>query len=116
MVAMTKKIKTFQIIFSDPTKTFYCGGEKVSGRVEVEVNELTRVTAVKVLGVGSAKVEYAKGKQRCRQEAEYLKYEEVLRLDDQPTGRGSRLKLFTGTVWAYVGLINHLNPSTLAKS
>ncbi len=89
MVAMTKRVKTFHIVFTDPCKTFYCGGDKVSGRVEVEVNEVTRVSAVKVLGLGCAKVEYAKGKQRCRQEAEYLRYEEVLRLDDQPTGTDS---------------------------
>lgn len=86
MVAMAKRVKTFQVVFTDPSKTFYCGGEKVCGRVEVEVNEVTRVSAVKVLGLGCAKVEYAKGKQRCRQEAEYLRYEEVLRLDEQPTG------------------------------
>lgn len=79
-------MKTFQIILSDPTKTFYCGGDKVSGRIEVEVNEVTRVSAVKVLGLGCAKVEYAKGKQRCRQETEYLRYEEELRLQDQPSG------------------------------
>lgn len=86
MVAMAKRVKTFQIIFTDPSKTFYCGGDKVSGRIEVEVNDVTRVSAMKVLGLGCAKVEYAKGKQRCRQEDEYLRYEEVLRLDDQPTG------------------------------
>uniref|UniRef100_A0A3Q3G9A0 Arrestin-like N-terminal domain-containing protein n=1 Tax=Labrus bergylta TaxID=56723 RepID=A0A3Q3G9A0_9LABR len=61
MVAMIKRVKTFQVVFSDPSKTFYCGGDKVSGRVVVEVNEVTRVTAVKVLGLGCAKVEYAKG-------------------------------------------------------
>lgn len=58
----------------------------VSGRIQVEVNEVTRVSAMKVLGLGCAKVEYAKGKQRCRQEAEYLRHEGVLQLDDQPTG------------------------------
>lgn len=83
---MAKRVKTFQIIFSDPSKTFYCGGDKVSGRIQVEVNEVTRVSAVKVLALGCAKVEYAKGKQRCRQEAEYLRHEEVLVLDGQPTG------------------------------
>lgn len=86
MVAMAKRMKCFQIVFSDPSKTFYCGGDKVSGRVEVEVNEVTRVSALRILGVGCAKVEYAKGKQRCRQEAEYLRYEEVLLLDDHPAG------------------------------
>lgn len=83
-----KRVKTFQIVFTDPSKSFYCGGEKVCGRIEVEVNEVMRVSAVKVLVRGCAKVEYSKGKQRCRQEAEYLRHEEVLQLDDQPTGTG----------------------------
>lgn len=87
MVAMMKKVKTFQIVISDPCKSFYCGGDRVSGRVEVEVNEVVRVSAVKILALGHAKVEYAKGKQRCRQEAEYLRHEEALSLSDQPIGR-----------------------------
>lgn len=95
MVAMIKRVKTFQVVFTDPSKTFYCGGEKVSGRVEVEVNEKMRVSAVKVLGLGCAKVEYPKGKQRCRQENEYLRYEEILQLDDQPIG--TDLKVVTLT-------------------
>lgn len=86
MVAITKRVKTFQIVFTDPSKTFFCGGERICGRIVVEVNEVTRVSAMKILGLGCAKVEYAKGKQRCRQEAEYLRHEEVLQLDDQPTG------------------------------
>ena len=86
MVAMTKRLRNFQVCFSDPCKTFYCGGEKVSGYILVEVNENTRVSAVKVQAVGCAKVEYAKGKQRCRQQAEYLRHEEVLLLPDQATG------------------------------
>uniref|UniRef100_A0A3B3VS79 Thioredoxin interacting protein a n=1 Tax=Poecilia latipinna TaxID=48699 RepID=A0A3B3VS79_9TELE len=80
MVAMTKKVKTFQITLSDSNKSFYCGGDKVCGRIEVEVSEVTRVSAMKILALGCAKVEYAKGKQRCRQEAEYLRYEEVVHL------------------------------------
>lgn len=84
---MTKKVKTFQVVLSDPCKSFYCGGERVCGRVEVEVTEVLRVNAVKILALGRAKVEYAKGKQRCRQEAEYLRHEEVLKLSEQPTGR-----------------------------
>lgn len=86
MVAMTKRVKTFQIVFTDPSKTFYCGGDRVTGRIEVEVNDVTRVSAMKLLGVGCAKVGYGKGKQRCRQEAQYLRHEEVLRLEEQPTG------------------------------
>lgn len=86
MVAMSKRIKSFRVLFADPAKSFFCGGDVVSGRVEVEVNEATRVSAVRLLALGRAKVEYAKGKQRCRQEAEYLRHEELLRLESQPTG------------------------------
>lgn len=101
MVAMTKRLKTFQIVLSDPSKTFYCGGEKVCGRVEVEVNELTRVSAVKVVALGCAKVEYAKGKQRCRQEAEYLRHEEVLSLHDQPKDADGSVVLRPGNKYEY---------------
>lgn len=86
MVAMTKRVKVFEIALNDPTKTFYTSGDKVAGKVLVEVAEVTKVLAVKVLGIGCAKVEYAKGKQRCREEVDYLKYEEVVHLDDHPTG------------------------------
>lgn len=84
---MNKKVKIFQIVFNDPSKTFYCSGDKVAGKIVVEVNEITRVTAIRVLGVGCAKVDYSKGKQRCRQEIDYLKYEEVVHLDDHPAGK-----------------------------
>lgn len=88
MVAMAKKVKSFQIAFAEPCKSFYCGGDSVSGRVQVEVSEVTRVSAVTLLALGRAKVEYAKGKQRCREEAEYLRLHETLRLEGQPTGTG----------------------------
>uniref|UniRef100_A0A1A8MI60 Thioredoxin-interacting protein n=2 Tax=Nothobranchius TaxID=28779 RepID=A0A1A8MI60_9TELE len=101
MVAMTKKVKTFQVVLSDPCKSFYCGGDRVSGRVEVEVSEVTRVSAVKLLGLGCAKVEYAKGKQRCRQEAEYLRYEEVLSLGDQPADSDGSVVLRPGNKYEY---------------
>ncbi|KAM8884400.1 thioredoxin interacting protein a [Synchiropus picturatus] len=101
MVAMAKRLKHFQIVFTDPCKTFYCGGDLVSGRVEVEVNELTRVSEVKLFGVGNAKVEYAKGKQKCRQEAEYLRHEEVLRLDDHPSDSDGSVILRPGNKYEY---------------
>ncbi|XP_068614487.1 thioredoxin-interacting protein-like [Brachionichthys hirsutus] len=101
MVAMTKRLKTFRIVFTEPSKAFYCGGERVSGRVEVEVNEATRVSAMKLLGLGCAKVEYAKGKQKCRQEAEYLRHEEVLGLDEQPTDSDGAVILRPGNKYEY---------------
>lgn len=79
-------MKVFEITFNDQDKTFYCSGDKVAGKILVEVSEVTRVMAMRVLGVGCAKVEYAKGKQRCREEIDYLNYEEVVHLDDHPTG------------------------------
>ena len=87
MVAMTKRVKTLDVIFNDPSKTFYCSGEKVAGKIIVEVTQAIRVLSMRVVGVGCAKVHYTKGKQRCRQETEYLKYEEVVFLDDQPIGK-----------------------------
>lgn len=83
---MTKRVKAFEIVFNDPSKTFYCSGDKVAGKILVEVSEVTKVMAMRVVGVGCAKVEYAKGKQRCREEIDYLKYEEVVYLDDHPAG------------------------------
>ncbi|MBN3272484.1 TXNIP protein, partial [Polyodon spathula] len=86
MVVMTKKMKNFEVVFSDPSKT-YSSGDKVAGRVLVEVAEVTKVTAVRVIGIGCAKVEYAKGKQRCREDVDYLRYEDTVTLDDQPAGK-----------------------------
>ncbi|XP_034016429.1 thioredoxin-interacting protein-like [Thalassophryne amazonica] len=101
MVVSTKRVKTFTLFFSDPTKSFYCGGDKVSGRVLVEVTEATRVSAVRVLAVGSAKVQYAKGKQRCRQEAQYLRQEQQLHLPTQPTDTDGSVVLRPGNMYEY---------------
>ena len=86
-MVMFKKVKTFLMTFSEPEKV-YCSGEKVAGRVLVEVAEVTRVNAVRVLACGVAKVNWAKGPQQCRQEMEYLRFEDVLALEEQPTGEG----------------------------
>lgn len=86
MGVLTKKPKTLEVKLSDPNKSAYSGGDKVAGRVVVEVAEAVRISAVKLFGIGCAKVDYIKGKLRCREEIEYLKYEEILHLDHQPTG------------------------------
>lgn len=85
-----KKIKSFEVVFTDPEKV-YCSGEKVAGRVTVEVCEVTRVKAVRVLACGVAKVLWLHGSQQCKQTLEYLRYEDTLLPEDQPTGelRGS---------------------------
>ncbi|XP_055750151.1 thioredoxin-interacting protein-like [Salvelinus fontinalis] len=102
MVVMSKRVKTFEVVFSDPSKTFYCSGDKVAGKILVEVAEVTRVSAMKVLGVGCAKVEYAKGKQKCREENEYLRYEEVVQLDDQPADQDGSVLLRPGNKYEYM--------------
>ncbi|GAA6086320.1 thioredoxin interacting protein a [Tachysurus ichikawai] len=101
MVAMTKRMKVFQVVFNDPTKAFYCSGDKVAGKIVVEVNDITRVSAMRVLGVGCAKVDYSKGKHRCRQEIDYLKYEEVVQLDNHPADADGSVILRPGNKYEY---------------
>lgn len=86
MVILSKKPKTFEVLFNDPSKTYYSGGDKVAGRIIVEVPEVMKVSSMKVFGIGNARVEYQKGKQRCRDEIDYLKYEDVVHLDHELTG------------------------------
>lgn len=95
MGVLTKRPKAFEVRLNDPNKLVYAGGDKVAGRVMVEVSEVMRVSAVRLFGIGCAKVDYAKGKQRCKEEIDYLKYEEVLHLDHQPTGETQPLVFLT---------------------
>ncbi|KAM6968275.1 thioredoxin interacting protein a [Aplochiton taeniatus] len=102
MVIMTKKVKTFEVVFHDATKAFYSSGDKVAGNILVEVSEVTRVTAMKVSGVGCAKVEYAKGKQKCREDVEYLKYEAIVHLDNQMRDSDGTVTLRPGIKYEYM--------------
>ena len=88
MVVTAKRPRTFEVVFHDPNKRFYCSGDKVSGNVVVEASEAMSVSAIRVFGVGCAKVAYNKGKQKCRKEVEYLKYEEEVHLDKRGKERG----------------------------
>ncbi|XP_035428369.1 thioredoxin-interacting protein isoform X1 [Cygnus atratus] len=99
-MVMFKKVKTFLVAFSEPEKV-YCSGEKVAGRVLVEVAEVTRVSAVKVLACGVAKVNWAKGPQQCKQEMEYLRFEDVLTLEEQPTDGDGSVILRPGNKYEY---------------
>ncbi|XP_064898904.1 thioredoxin-interacting protein isoform X1 [Columba livia] len=99
-MVMFKKVKTFTLAFSEPEKV-YCSGEKVAGRVLVEVAEVTRVNAVKVLACGVARVNWAKGPQQCRQEMEYLRFEDVLALEEQPTDGDGSVILRPGNKYEY---------------
>ncbi|XP_073495512.1 thioredoxin-interacting protein [Phyllobates terribilis] len=95
-----KKIKCFEVVFTDPEKV-YCGGEKVTGKVLVEVCEVTRVTAVKFLACGVAKVLWSTGSQHCKQEMEYLRYEDTLHMEDQPTDSDGSVILRPGNQYEY---------------
>lgn len=99
MGVLTKKPKTLEVRLNDPNKLVYVSGDKVAGRVIVEVSEVMRVSAVRLFGIGCAKVDYTKGKQRCREEIDYLKYEEVLRLDHQQTGETQHSFFLTQMCW-----------------
>ncbi|XP_054847704.1 thioredoxin-interacting protein [Eublepharis macularius] len=99
-MVMFKKIKTFSLAFSEPDKV-YTSGDKVAGRVTVEVTEVTRVTSVKVLACGVAKVLWIKGPQQCKQEMEYLRYEDVLTMEDQPVDSDGSVILRPGNTYEY---------------
>lgn len=99
-MVMFKKIKSFEVVFNDPEKV-YGSGEKVAGRVVVEVCEVTRVKAVRILACGVAKVLWMQGSQQCKQTSEYLRYEDTLLLEDQPAGE--RRPRFAGRVAAHSG-------------
>ncbi|XP_051577208.1 thioredoxin interacting protein b isoform X1 [Myxocyprinus asiaticus] len=102
MGVLKKKPKTFEVQLSDPNKSAYSGGDKVAGRVMVEVSEVTRISAVSLFGIGCAKVEYSKGKLHCREEIEYLNYEEVLHLDHQPTDADGSITLRPGNKYKFM--------------
>ncbi|MEQ2191812.1 hypothetical protein XENOCAPTIV_002841 [Xenoophorus captivus] len=68
----------FQLLFSDPTRTFYSSGDKLSGWVQLEAGSPCRLTGLRVTAAGCARVE----SRSRRQEVEYLKYEEEVRLEE----------------------------------
>ena len=62
----------------------------------MEVNKAMRVSVMRILGQGSTKMEHTKGKQCFRQQAECLKYEDVLQLSEQPTDNDGSVILRPG--------------------
>lgn len=99
-MVMFKKIKSFEVVFNDPEKV-YGSGEKVAGRVIVEVCEVTRVKAVRILACGVAKVLWMQGSQQCKQTSEYLRYEDTLLPEDQPTGENEMVIMRPGNKYEY---------------
>ncbi|XP_044062661.1 thioredoxin-interacting protein-like isoform X3 [Siniperca chuatsi] len=85
VLSPVNKLKVFQLVFSDPGRSFYSSGEKLSGSVLLEAAQPCRVTGLRVTAAGCARVDHRGGKNRKNrsQEVEYLKYEEELRLQEQ---------------------------------
>ncbi|XP_075934513.1 thioredoxin-interacting protein-like [Anarhichas minor] len=81
------QIKVFVLVFSDPGRSFYCGGDKLSGSVRLEAAQPHRVTGLRVSIAGCAHVEHRGGKNRSSrsQEEYHLKEEEEVRLEEQPS-------------------------------
>ncbi|XP_041964258.1 thioredoxin interacting protein b isoform X1 [Alosa sapidissima] len=102
MVVLSKKPKTFEVLFNDPSKTVYYSGDKVAGRIIVEVSEVMKVSAMRVFGIGNAKVEYLKGKRRCHDAIDYLKYEDVVHLDHEQTDTDGCVTFRPGNRYEYM--------------
>ncbi|XP_070768170.1 thioredoxin-interacting protein-like [Enoplosus armatus] len=87
VLSPVNKLKVLQLVFSDPGRSFYSSGEKLSGSVLLEAAQPWRVTGLRVTAAGCARVEHRGGKNRKNriQEVEYLKYEEELRLEEKLT-------------------------------
>ncbi|XP_029282887.1 thioredoxin-interacting protein-like [Cottoperca gobio] len=87
LLSAVNKLKVFRLRFSDPGRSIYSSGEKLSCSVQLEAALPCRLAGLRVTAAGCARVEHRGGKKRrCRsQEVEYLKYEEELRLEEQLT-------------------------------
>lgn len=77
------QLRVFQLQFSDPGRSFYSSGDKLSGSVQLQAAQPCRLTGLRVTAAGCARVEYRGRKNRRSQEVEYLKYEEELRLEEE---------------------------------
>lgn len=78
MVLSANKLQVFRLLFSDPGRTFYSSGDKLSGSVQLEAAAPCRLTGLRVTAAGCARVH----NRNRSQEVEYLKYEEEVRLEE----------------------------------
>lgn len=95
-----KRCPSMEMTFSEPDKV-YCPGEKVVGRVLVTVAEVTRVSAVRLLATGVAKVFWSKGSHQCKQEMEYLRIQDTLQMEDQACDTDGSVILRPGNQYEY---------------
>uniref|UniRef100_A0A3Q2ZN56 Thioredoxin-interacting protein n=1 Tax=Kryptolebias marmoratus TaxID=37003 RepID=A0A3Q2ZN56_KRYMA len=78
VLSSANKPQVFRLLFSDPARTFYSSGDKLSGSVQLEAAAPCRLTGLRVTAAGCARVE----NRNRSQEVEYLKYEEEVRLEE----------------------------------
>lgn len=85
VLSPANRLKVFQLQLSDPGRSFYSSGDKLSGSVQLEAAQPCRLAGLRVTAAGCAHVQHRGGKNRKNrsQEVEYLKYEEELRLEEQ---------------------------------
>ncbi|XP_068178976.1 thioredoxin-interacting protein-like [Antennarius striatus] len=77
------KPTVFRLLFSDPGRSFYGGGDKLAGSVQLEAAQPCRLAGLRVTAAGCARVDHRGRSRRSRsQEVEYLRYEEPLRLEE----------------------------------
>lgn len=79
VLSSVQKLKLFAVRLSDPSRSFYSSGDKLSGSVQLEADQPCRLTRLCVTAAGCASVQHRKKSH----EVEYLKYEEELRLEEQ---------------------------------
>ncbi|CAN9514408.1 unnamed protein product [Ophioblennius macclurei] len=83
------KLRLFQLHFSNPGRSFYCSGDKLSGSVVLEAAQPCKLTGLTVTAAGCASVDPRGGGGRGKklgkggQQVEYLKYEEEVRLEEE---------------------------------
>ncbi|KAM4579846.1 thioredoxin-interacting protein-like [Odontesthes bonariensis] len=83
VLSPANKLRVFRLQFSDPGRSFYSSGDKLSGSVQLEAGTACALSGLRITAAGCARVERRGGKNRSRsQEVEYLKYEEELRLEE----------------------------------
>ncbi|XP_059195946.1 thioredoxin-interacting protein-like [Centropristis striata] len=78
------RLPVFRLQLSDPGRSFYCSGDKLSGSVELQAAHPAPLRRLTVTAAGCARVEHrgAKSRKNRSQEEEYLRYEEELRLEE----------------------------------
>uniref|UniRef100_UPI00398F5FC4 thioredoxin-interacting protein-like n=1 Tax=Pristiophorus japonicus TaxID=55135 RepID=UPI00398F5FC4 len=77
-----KPLATFELLLSGSERS-YTAGDKVAGRLRLGAAQPLRVRAVRILALGYARAQLAKGSQPLRQQQEYLRHQDTLQADGE---------------------------------